>query len=356
MRAGRQRLSLRSLGSMLNVLPPEAVSLEALAEALRSKEFYVRFSAAEMLARRGDRDARLVLQDVLSSGDAPLRASAARHLHLFSWFVAEPLIRQALRDEDPRVRESAVYALCNLGELNAYELLAEVLPREGDDVRMAAAWGLVHSRDAAAVPALDVVMQAGDPEVRVKGLEALGANDTPEAIPVVRRALTDPDPQVQYAAALSLVELAGEACLPELADAVERTEGVARQQMLRGLFHATNYLRIDVGRAPGAEHVIDVLSRALEDPLPATRLAAAWPLAWMRHPRGAQALKDAYLREADGGVKADLVRIAAGLMSTVADEILRDAQDCADERVRRAAAEVLAERARGAVTEADTLV
>ena len=36
---GERRLSLRRLGTMLNMLPPEAVSLDALAEAVHSQEF-----------------------------------------------------------------------------------------------------------------------------------------------------------------------------------------------------------------------------------------------------------------------------------------------------------------------------
>src|SRR5689334_20351084 len=119
---GERRLSLRRLATMLNALPPEAVSIEAAAEMLRNEEFFVRFNAAKMLGRRADRDARIVMQEVLNTGEAPSRASVARHLYGFSWFSAEPLIRQALKDTDHRVRECAIYALCDLRELNAYQL------------------------------------------------------------------------------------------------------------------------------------------------------------------------------------------------------------------------------------------
>src|SRR5688572_21741621 len=46
---GQRRLSLRGLATALNALPPEAVSLPVIAEALRSDAFYVRYSAAKML-------------------------------------------------------------------------------------------------------------------------------------------------------------------------------------------------------------------------------------------------------------------------------------------------------------------
>ncbi|HEX2621678.1 MAG TPA: HEAT repeat domain-containing protein, partial [Phototrophicaceae bacterium] len=167
---GEHRLSLRRFATMLNMLPPEAVSLDALNAAVHNDEFFVRFNAAKMLSRRGDRDARLIIQDALEQGEVPTRASVARHLYGFSWFAAEPLIKKALQDKDYRVRESAIYALCDLRELNAYQLMVEVLKNEEDDVRAAAAWGLRDCQDSAAVPVLEVVLGAKDPDVRIKAL------------------------------------------------------------------------------------------------------------------------------------------------------------------------------------------
>src|SRR5512140_3007899 len=82
-KSGQQRLSLRGLATMLNILPPHAIALEVTAEALRSEAFYVRYSAGQVLAKRADRDARLVLQYALNDKSAPTRASAARHLYAF---------------------------------------------------------------------------------------------------------------------------------------------------------------------------------------------------------------------------------------------------------------------------------
>lgn len=348
-RQGQRRLSLRRLATMVNVLPPEAISLEAAAEMLRNEEFFVRYNAAKMLGRRGDRDARLIMQEVLTSGEAPSRASVARHLYGFSWFAAEPLIRQALKDSDPRVREGAIYALCDLRELNAYQLMVDALENEVDDVRAAAAWGLRDCQDPAAVPVLQIVLKAKDPEVRIKALEALGSNDTPEAMPVVRNAMNDPDPDVKYAATLSLLELAGEQWLQELSGIIGRTSGVTLQQVLRGFFHATNYLKIDVAKSKAADLLIDALETALLDDMPEVRMAVVWPLAWMRHERTPIVLRQAYRREADGEVKAQMVRVATSLMHentgagsgvNVAAEILQDALQSKDDRVRRLAEDI----------------
>jgi HEAT repeat protein len=280
------------------------------------------------------------MEDALINSDAPTRASVARELYGFSWYSAEPLFRQALKDEDVRVHECAVYALCDLRELRGYQLLVEVLPDENDHVKAAAAWGLHNCQDSEAVPVLQVALTATDPDVRVKVLEALGANDTPEALPVVRGALDDPEPDVQYAATLSLVELQSEACFLEIARLIEHTSGSKRQQILRGFFHATNYLLLDVAATPAADIVLNALEKSLLDPMPEARLAAIWPLAWIRHPRAPHILKRAYDAEHDSDNKARIVKIAYNLMSEVREEILLDASQSNDETVKEAAEQI----------------
>jgi HEAT repeat protein len=245
-----------------------------------------------------------------------------------------------LKDEDVRVHECAVYALCDLRELQGYQLLVKVLPGENDHVKAAAAWGLHNCQDPEAVPVLQAAFTATDPDVRVKVLEALGANDTPEALPVVRDALDDPESEVQYAATLSLVELQSEEGFAEIAQLIEQTAGSKRQQILRGFFHATNYLLLDVATTPTADIVLDALEQALLDPLPEARLAATWPLAWIRLPRAPVILKRAYDIEQDSGSKARIVKIAYDLMSEARDEILLDASQSSDETVKEAAEQI----------------
>ncbi len=280
---------------------------------LDSADFYVRHHAARVLAERSDPESRAQLQHALSSANTPTRASAARHLHRLSWFSAEALIRRALCDEDERVREAAVYALCEMHHLPAYDLLADVLAHETDNVRAAAAWGLRNTQDSAAVRALAMVLRADDPEVRGKALEALSANATPEALPLVCAALDDPHPDVVYNAVLSWIELRQEHCLPDLAARIKAGSGPEREPLLRGLFHATNYLHVDLAALPVAETLIDALAAALTGDHAPARMAAVWTLAWMHHPRAAQAIREAIAAEPDDEVRAHLVRVASSL-------------------------------------------
>ncbi len=174
----------------------------------------------------------------------------------------------------------------------------------------------------------------------MKVLEALGANDTPEALPVVRAALDDPDLDVKYAATLSLIELQSDLSFPEVADLIEQTTGTVREQIVRGFFHATNYLALDVAQTASADIVLDALENALLDPLPAARLAAVWPLAWMRHPRAPEILKYAYQTEPDPETKARMVKIAYNLMSEAREEILADAAQSNVPTVKEAAEQI----------------
>ncbi|MFZ4814770.1 MAG: HEAT repeat domain-containing protein [Phototrophicaceae bacterium] len=356
---GQRRLSLRGVATMLNMLPPEAISLDAAEAALRSEDFFVRYNAAKMLARRGDRDARVTMEKVLKDGEPTSRASVARHLYGFSWFAAEPLIRKALQDADSRVREGAIYALCDLRELNAYKLMVEVLKDEDDNVLQAAAWGLRDTQDSAAIPVLKLVLEtAKDPDVRIKALEALGQSDTPEAKPIVRDAMNDAEPEVKYAATLSLLELSGESWLSELSGIIGRTRGETLRQVLRGFFHATNYLKIDVSQSKAADLMIDALETALIDDMPETREAVIWPLAWMRHTRTPGIIRRTYHGETNPRIKAQIVKVATSLMTLesggneeserVSQDLLNDALNSSEPEVRFAAEAVVTSRARSA--------
>ncbi len=341
---GKRSLTVGRLAQLLEVLPPSAVSLDVAAEALRSESFYVRYAAARLLNKRGDRAARLVMQKILTEGNARSRATVARYLYGFSWFAIEPLIKQAMGDEDARVREGAMYALSDMRELNAFEFMTRALQNEVDSVREAAAWGLRECQDPAAIPVLEAVLLADDADVRVKALEVLGTNGMVKAIPVIRRSMDDPDPDVQYAATLSWLEVAGDTCLAELAEFIQHSSGWTRKAVLQGFFHATNYLKINIVQHAACEAIIDALEAALSDNLPQAREAAIWPLAWIQHPRTPDLLRNAYAQETDSETQVQIVRIASSLMSEAASDIVQAALQSQDETVRSAAAQIVANR------------
>jgi HEAT repeat protein len=211
---------------------------------------------------------------------------------------------------------------------------------------MEAAWCLIDSPNASAVPVLGIALQAQDPEVRAKALQALGATGAPEALPIARAALDDPVIEVKYAVAFCLVELAKEACLPELARAIEHTKGLAREAILRGLYHATNYFFVDIASSAHVGLVIDALEAALHDDLAQTRFAAAKPLAWMNHGRAAAALSVGYHLEPDSETRARILRETVDVMSPGAEELLQDALQSQDTLVQETAQFLMQRRRR----------
>lgn len=321
---GGYRLSLRNLASALNLLPASQVSDEALAAALRSSDSLVRFGAAEMLCKRGDREARLMMEDILAHGTPPQRASAVQHVYRFSWFTAEGLFKHALSDKDIRVREGAIFGLCKMRVPEAYRLALDMLrgPEASDVLRKAAIWGAFSRPDAGAVPMLAEIIAAGTPEIREQALEVLGATGSAQAIAVARRAVDDADLTTKYAATFSWVELAGESCFIELADVIEATQGEARDTILRGFFHASNTIGLDASAAADVDQLVAACALALTDPLSQTRISAALPLSWIHRPLAQQALRDGFARETDANVRAHMLRIAVNLSSPLAGELL----------------------------------
>lgn len=336
-RRGWNRLSLRSLGTLLNLLPPGAISLPAAAEALRSPDFYTRYGAADLLSRRGDRESRRILADFLVNGTPPQRASVANHLYRFSWYVAEPLLRQALSDPELPVREAAVYALCRLRGPNAYRLLLDTLSSGNEALILAAAWGLNRQPDPESLPVLAAIMQANITEASVKTLETLGAVREPQALPLVIQAAGDPDLEIKYAAVLSWVELAEAGSFPAIAALIHHSQGAARLAVLRGLFHATNYTFINIAESPAADELLAAFKAAQCDRDPAVRRATAMLLAWMPHPRAAAMLEAAYRQEANLETKIEILAVAVQLMSAAAQSILENARSHPEPDLRRAA-------------------
>ena len=151
---------------------------------------------------------------------------------------------------------------------------------------------------------------------------ALGANGTPGALPFVQTAITaDPAYEVQYAATLSLVELLGASSLPICCDLITTTQGTNRQAVLQAVFHATNYLHIDLEATGQVDALIDALAAALHDADPQARMAAVWPLAWLRAPRAADVLTAAHAHEGDPAVRDHIRRVATSLVSPAAAQL-----------------------------------
>jgi hypothetical protein len=113
---------------------------------------------------------------------------------------------------------------------------------------------------------------------------------------------------------------------------------------VQGFFHAVNYLHLDTSRQ--ADGIFEALALALQDAMPEVRIAAVWPLAWLRHPNSAALLQDAFAAEADSHVKIELLRITVKLMTEAGEALLPVALDSLDPAVQTAARALLDHRDR----------
>ena len=203
---------------------------------------------------------------------------------------------------------------------------------------MAALWGLSNHPDSSSIPLLAISLRAQDPKIRAESLELLGMTASPEAIPLVRQAiLGDLSADVRYEAALSLVELDGEKSFSLLAGLIENLYSWERLWVIRGFFHASNYLRLDITASPSAAAVTGALEKALQDDLPETRKAAAMMLSWLHSPQANHILSEAYTQEQNSLVKADILVYAENLFSPAGEALLLEALTSQDPIVQKTA-------------------
>ncbi len=155
---------------------------------------------------------------------------------------------------------------------------------------------------------------------------------------LVLRSLDDPVLAVRYAAGLSWLELCGTACLKDYAARIEQACGKDRQPLLRALFHASNYLGIELSAPDVLATLLPALLAALHDDHPATRLGATWPLAWMQHPQADEALRSAFAAEMDADAQAEMLYIIHSLSPKLGAELLLTAESSPAEVVQQMAA------------------
>ena len=333
----RRRIGLKQLGPMLRLLPPNSIGYPTLLAAIQGNEPYARFEAALKLVAKQDQGSREVIAGLLQDPSPIVKASIARHLDQMTWFSARKFVLTPLTDPDPRVREAVIYALCRFGEREAFSLLAEHLQDEVDEVLAAAAHALRNTSHPEAIPVLESALGAADPEVRIKALEALSATGSLLALPVVRSALSDTDTDVRYAAVLTLLELNGEVAADEVITNLEQSDMVPNAE-LRAMFHAANYLKIDMVTGKRGERWLALLAKAVTVEDEATRLSAIHAMAWNRRDEAADALMCAYEVEANPVMQATILHITVSLMSPIADDMLAAAHQSPYTHVREAAA------------------
>lgn len=135
----------------------------------------------------------------------------------------------ALKDKDSYVRGKAVEALDKLENKSAIPALIEALKDKDPAVRIAIAEVLGKLGDASAVPILIDALKNADYDVRVRAVDALGKLQE-SAIPLLVKALRDPDPYVRINAAEVLGKLGDMSIVPILEELTNDENNVVKKQ------------------------------------------------------------------------------------------------------------------------------
>jgi HEAT repeat protein len=154
------------------------------------------------------------------------------------------VLRSLLRDPTWDVRSAVAAALCKVKDAATADALIAALQDQNGDVRGAAATSLGRIGDVRAIGPLVLALKDGDSNVRKMAAVALAALDTHwadtedarNAAPQLRSALTSGDWFVRRAAALALEQMGEKAKSAEQAATEIATPARRRQQALISLF------------------------------------------------------------------------------------------------------------------------
>ena len=223
---------------------------------------------------------------ILGTGVDIHRCLAARSLGRIGDPGAVPTLIDALLDEDEDVRTDAAQALAHMADPRAAkQLLENLLGDPCADVKLAAIEALVRLKDPAAVPWLLRLLKGRDEsvvwdeeaffhddwddwtDIQIKSVEGLAALGIEKAVPGIVEIMADEHGQDMSETAFKALVRLGEPGINALAVYLDDSDVRRRRRAAAAL--------------AGVDHeaAIDPTTRALKDPSPEVRLAAAKPMA-----------------------------------------------------------------------------
>lgn len=254
--SGRWAAALE-LGSstFADALEQQAV-VDALSQAVRSREVGLRINAATALGRIGDARAVGGLSRGLGDTQPSVRRAAARSLGIIGTEAAARALLTHIDDRDVGVRAQVVHALGRTGEPVAVGGLRQIFlshdpakdgPLAGEATRALLRMG------GFAVDVFEYGLGTNDTAKQVASARALGALGDPRAGESLIRVFTSNDPRVAAAAQSALANL-GEPVMPDLIDALD-----AENPQIRG--HALGAIT-DMG-SPAVATLVDLYTTSM---------------------------------------------------------------------------------------------
>jgi HEAT repeat protein len=260
-------------------------------ENLPSDDYEDAADAMDGLASRGAKVVPHLLTALDAQRDARLRWRAAEVLgRIGDRRAVEPLIA-LLKDEDAGVREAAAMALGRIRDPNAVQPLTAALEDEDPSVQVRAALALAEFGDESVIEPLRTLYQRSTPEAVAQAekakAEAEGKAQEPSAKEAQAQQEEAPPPDTRFEVREAVVRALGRlgskasGAIEAVRSAVEDPHEVVRAAACQALGQL------------GAEGNTDLLIGRLSDVSPDVQTAAAWALAQSDDPAAADALKRA---------------------------------------------------------------
>jgi HEAT repeat protein len=337
---------------------------EGLLARCRDPEEAVRAAALEHAAFLDDERVLPLLTAAVAHDTPRARAAAAQALAHVEAAEASEALRQAARDADGWVRYFSVTSLGRRADASALPVLESLAAADDrPNVRIAAieaigAIGALNGDPAAHV--LAAFAESEDADVAVTAIRALGSVQSPAVHESLRRALSAPEPSRRAAAADAIAQWGRDPAVALLrwTAAADGDPGVIRAA-IDGLS------RIGNGPAPAASHAIGALAALASDPArrqaaigalahvlptaipwvgaslssrdPHVRRAVVEALGRLSHPAASAYVRSA-LEDSDASVRQMAVMVLSGLGTRgLARSFAALARTDPSERVRRAA-------------------
>ncbi len=200
----------------------DPTAIPALIQRLGSEtDFFVRENIVWALVRMGDA-AVLPTIDVLQHGDAPVRYHAAHVLSKLGDRRAVAALIEALHDDDSMLSQKAAYALGSLRDVRALPALLELLGADGSEMRSTIHDAITAFGSAAVEPLSHRLgRDARTTAIRVEIVEILGSIGGAEAVAPLAAALQDQAWEVRFAAVNALRRQEDPLTVPALATAID---------------------------------------------------------------------------------------------------------------------------------------
>jgi len=302
--------------------------VEQLAAVIRDSDSRLRSIIADTLGELGDPHAFEPLVALLRDTDENVRASAAAALgNIKDVRAVEPLV-VTLRDIDPTVREKAAEALGKIGA-PAVKSLITLLSDANTELRRGAVRALVEI-GAHAIEPLIIALRDSDEYVRRYAVYALGQIKETIAVEPLIAALRDHDADVRWFAAEALGEIKDVRAVEPLIVALHDPDKNVR----RGAAKALGTIK--------DSRAVEPLIVALCDPDPDVPWRAAWALGEIGDPRAVEALIGA-LRAPNPDTRKSAAEALGKIDEPCAIEPLLDALHDSNANVCCSAADALGE-------------